>query len=434
MTPPSLLAILTTDLVAMTRGRSVSADAQSWRTQGVGWVPANISLDPFGAIASPNPYGAAGDMRLLPDLDTEVHLTGIPGRPDLHFVLADITALDGTPWQCCPRSILRAALADLAAAGFQLDVSFEQEFSLPGDAPAHPPFSLQAHRTAEPFLSDLFAALDEAGTDPETILAEYGAQQFEVTTGPTHALAAADRAVVIREVARDLAAATGRRISFAPKLTPDGIGNGVHIHLSLRDATGHPVTYDPTQPGNLTAEAAAFAAGLVRHMAALCAFTAPSPVSYLRLTPHHWSAAYACIGERNREAAVRICPLPASARDPARSFNFEYRPADATANPHLALAVLVRAGLAGLRDKLPLPPLVNTDPADMTAAERAALGIVRLPDSLPSALAALKADAEVSGWFTPLFLETYFGLKKHEEALSAGDSATALCHRYSAAY
>lgn len=433
MTPPSLIAILTTDLVAITRGRSVSADSEAWHAGGVGWVPANAALDPFGAIAAPNPFGSSGDLRLIPDLTTEVHLAGIPGRPDLHFVLANIADLSGRPWACCPRSILQSAIHDLARAGLQLDAAFEQEFALP-DQPAAPPFSLTAHRAAEPFLSELFAALDEAGAAPENILPEYGTGQFEITCAPAGALAAADRAVVIREVARDLAGAAGKRISFAPKLQPDGVGNGVHIHLSLRDLAGRPAMYDPTRPGGLSAAGASFAAGIVRHMPALCALSAPSPVSYLRLVPHHWSAAFACLGERNREAGLRICPLREGAGDAARSFNIEFRPADATANPYLALAALLRAGLAGLADHLPLPPLVNTDPADMTEDERARLGITRLPDSLGAALDALAADRIACGWFDPLLLEVFRTVKQQEIAGAAGLTPAELCRRYSGIY
>lgn len=434
MTPPGLIAILTTDLVAITRGRSVSAEEDGWRTAGIGWVPANAALDPFGAIA-PNPFGPNGDLRLMPDSATEVHLAGIANRPDLHFVLGDLVDLHGAPWSCCPRGLLRAAVRDLAASGLQLTVAFEQEFTLLDQVEhAAPPFSLMAHRRAEPLLSELFAALDEAGARPESILPEYGAGQFEITCAPTDALAAADRAVTIREVARDLAGAAGRRISFAPKPAADGVGNGVHIHMSLRDLSGRPTMRDPARPGGLSAQAGAFAAGVLRLMAPLCAFTAPTPVSYLRLVPHHWSAAYACLGERNREAALRICPLPAAAADPDGSFNVEYRPADATANPYLALTALVRAGLSGVRAALPAPPLVQRDPADLTEDERVALGAARLPESLPGALAALKGSPEVSGWFDPIFMETFRSVKLQEATHAAGLSAAELCRRYTAIY
>jgi glutamine synthetase len=431
LAPVELVQVVTTDLVAITRGRAVAlADEESWQRSGVGWVPANLALTPFGAIATPNPFGAAGDLRLRPDPATATRVVTHPERPPLHLVLADITELDGAPWPCCPRGVLRAALDDLDAAGLRLTVAFEQEFTLRGlpGAPA-PAFSVAAHRRAEPLLTRLFAALREAGTEPEVILPEYGADQFEIACRPTTALAAADRAVLVRAIVRDMADA-----SFSPKTDPHGVGNGVHIHFSLRDAADRPVTYDPGRPGALSAAAGAFAAGVLRHLPALCAVAAPAPVSYLRLVPHHWSAAFACLGERNREAALRICPLPGTAPDPARAFNLEFRPTDATANPYLVLAALVRAGLEGVRAGLETPPLVNRDPADLPPDERERLGVVPLPSSLAAALAALAADETVKGWFAPDLLETFRGVKALEIDGAAGLSDAELCALYRTVY
>lgn len=434
--PLELVQILTTDLVALTRGRSVALDDEAASgVDGVGWVPANLALTPFGDIAEPNLFGSSGDLRLRPDPATRTRVAIDEARPPLHFVLADIVELDGAPWSCCARSFLRAALADLERAGFRLTVAFEQEFTLAGlpGAPA-PAFSLAAHRRAEPLLTRLFTALRQAGTEPETILPEYGDDQFEITCRPAAALAAADRAVIVRAILQDLATAMGLAPSLSPKPFPERVGNGTHIHFSLRDSDDRPATYDPTRAGALSAPAGHFAAGVLRFLPALCAIAAPSPVSYLRLAPHHWSAAYACLGERNREAAIRICPLPADAADPARRFNLEFRVADATANPYLALGVLVRAELAGLQDQTPLPPLVNSDPAGLTDDERARLGVARLPASLPDALAALAADTTVSGWFEPSLLETFRSVKEREIALAANLSPAQLCEKYRAVY
>src|SRR5690606_19084505 len=135
---------------------------------------------------------------------------------------------------------------------------------------------------------------------------------------------------------------------------PDRVGNGVHIHLSLRDAEGKPVTWDPGAPDRLSDPAARFVAGILAHARALCAVTAAGVPSYLRLVPHRWSAAWTNLGAQDREACVRICPLfDTPGADPARQFNFEYRAADAIANPYLQLGVLIRAGLEGLRRDLP---------------------------------------------------------------------------------
>ncbi len=433
----TLVQILMTDLVGITRGRSMAADdVTTWQSQGVGWVPANMALDPFDTIATPNPFGPIGDLRLKPDMATELTIDEMPGgRPAFHIVLSDIVELDGSPWSCCPREFLRRALADLNETGLRLVATFEHEFTLAesGVRPS-PAFSLQAHRRREPFLSALYSALRVARCEPETILPEFGAHQFEVSAAPVRGMPVADRAVILREVTREMADAHGYLASFSPKPTPEGVGNGVHIHFSLRDAAGVPVGYDSTRPGGLSEQSGAFAAGILRHLPALCAITAPSPVSYLRLVPGHWSAAYACLGERNREAALRICGAPAIAGDAARGFNLEYRPADATANPHLALGALIRAGLAGLRDNLPAPPLVNTDPAALSEAERAQLGVARLPGTLAAALTALTEDAEARGWFPPPLLQTMLSVKAREAALAASLSPDELCRRYGAVY
>jgi glutamine synthetase len=432
----SLVQLLTTDLVGLTRGRSMAADdVGTWQVQGVGWVPGYSALDPFDQPATPNPWGPTGDLRLKPDMSTEVNIEEVPGRPPLHFVLADVVEFDGAPWSCCPRDFLRRALADFAETGLRMVATFEHEFSLiDASVRPAPAYSLLAHRRREPFLSTLYANLRVARVEPETMLPEAGAHQFEVSAAPVRGLAVADRAVITREVTRELADVHGFVASFSPKPAPDGPGNGVHIHFSLRDVPGAPVGYDPLRPGGLSEVAGAFAAGVLRHLPALCAITAPSPVSYLRLVPGQWSAAYACLGERNREAALRICGSPASAGDAARGFNLEFRPADATANPYLALGVLIRAGLAGMRANLPTPPLVNADPAALDEEERAKLGVARLPTSLAAALQALAADDEVRGWFSPALLQTMLSVKQREAALAEDLSPEELCRRYAAVY
>ena len=104
---------------------------------------------------------------------------------------------------------------------------------------------------------------------------------------------------------------------------------------------GAPATYDAGAPGGVLRElAASFVAGILRHLPALTALTAPSARPYLRLQPHHWSSSYTWFGDRDREASLRICPVMIGGRDPAAQFNIEYRPADATASPHLALAAI----------------------------------------------------------------------------------------------
>jgi glutamine synthetase len=355
----------------------------------------------------------------------------------LHFLLCDATNTDGSPWDACPRALLKDALARLEReTGLRLVASFEQEFLLLGPTlEKGPGFSFEAQRLVEPFGPLVMAALGQAGLEPEMFLPEYGPGQFEIPCAPAEGVAAADRAAAVREVVREVARTLGYRASFAPMADPEGVGNGVHVHMSLVDAEGHPVFYDPDRPGRLSATAARFAAGILEHLPALCALTAPSVVSYLRLGPHHWSAGFGSISERDREATIRIPPLvELGSSDPARQFNLEFRAADAAACPHLALAVLVLAGLRGIREGLPEPHLVQGDPSELDEEERRRLGVRQLPGSLEEALGALESDAIVSSWFSKDLLACYLSVKRTEISLLDGAEPKEACERYLRAY
>ena len=432
-----LVGFLHADVSGLLRGRSVAASELEGKFDaGVGWVPADQALTPFGPIAEPNPWGSAGDLRLIPDRDSEVRVDLWDGVSPMHFFLCDAANTDGSPWDGCPRTLLKDALASLEdETGLRLISAFEHEFMLEGPTlEPGPGFSFEAQRLVEPFGPLVFAALRQAGLEPEAFLPEYGSGQFEIPCSPAEGVAAADRAAAMREVVREAARNLDYRASFVPMADPEGVGNGVHIHMSLVDQGGHPAFYDPERPGRMSLLAARFAAGILEHLPALCAFTAPSVVSYLRLGPHHWSTAYGNISERDREAAIRIPPLVELSGDPARQFNLEFRAADATACPHLALAILVLAGLRGVRDELPEPTLTEGDLSELDDDERRKLGARALPASLEEALRALEADEVVLSWVPDDLLECHIGVKRTEISLLQGLSPEEACERYLRVY
>jgi glutamine synthetase len=432
-----LVTFVCCDLGSIVRGRSFPASELSRRLEtGVGWVPANHSLTPLGPLADDDPFGSTGDLRLLGDPDTHVRVEGEPGETPLEFGRGDITETDGRPWECCPRTFLRETLVELEQElGLRVLASFEHEFQLQLDEPPAPPFSLEAQRRAEPFAAELMGALEEAGVQPELLMAEFAEHQFEIPVQPASGIASADRSVVLREVVRELARRHGMRASFAPLLDPSGPGNGVHIHLSLLDAEGRPVLYDPERPACLSELGARFAAGILLHAGALSALTAPSPPSAARLAPHRWSAGAVCLARQNREALLRIPPLLGHAgAEPAGQMRLEYRGADATANPHLALAAILRAGLDGVRSELPAPPILEEDPSRLDPAEAARFGVGALPNSLANALGELARDATVRGWFSPLLYDAYSGLKRSELEAMAAFHLSDVCTRYAAIY
>jgi glutamine synthetase len=435
---PRLAIFLTNDLTGISRGRAFPiADLPERMNAGVGWVPANLALTPFGEIG-PNPFGPVGDLRLVPDSGgTGYRLTGINGAPDLEAFLCDIVETDGQPWGGCDRGLAKRALEDLQREfGLTLKLSFEHEFFLLGNsAPTKSAFALQEFRAVQGFLDATMGGLQVAGVDPEMILREYGPRQFEVTMKPARGLLAADRAVILREVVRDMARQHEMQACFSPIIDPTSVGSGVHIHFSLETARGEHATYDATQPAALSQRAGHFVAGILKHMPALCALTAPSVISYLRLTPHRWSASYNCLGYRNREAGIRICPVNDSpGREIATQFHLEFRASDATASPYMCLAALVRAGLEGLRQSLPTPPLVDGDPSELSDEQLDKLDVRRLPQSLPEALETLQRDEVIFSWLPEVMRQSYLALKQAEIEKTAELHPAGQCDLYAEFY
>src|SRR5271167_3776511 len=301
---------------------------------------------------------------IVPDPSVEVRVDFGDGSAIEHFFVGDICNTDGSAWECCPRDFLRRAVRQLEdIASLSLIAAFEQEFvytgtsDRPGDA-----YALGAFRRQGTFGESFIAALRAARVGPDTFLAEYGPRQFEVTVMPQPALTAADHAVITREMARAAAHRLGHRVIFSPKPDPDLVGNGVHIHMSLWDGAGRPATYAAGEKMDLSKQAQRFCAGVLHHMPAICAITAPSPVSYLRLVPNAWAPTAIDLVRQDRGATLRICPVFAAAtqEETTGQFHVEFRATDASASPYLALGAVIFAGTDGIRRALPLPAAGGT--------------------------------------------------------------------------
>jgi glutamine synthetase len=437
-----LVTLVCCDLGAIVRGRAVlSTELDEHLRAGIGWTPANHTLTPLGPVAEPNPFGSTGDVRLLPDASTRVRVGPDADHSALELLLCDIVETDGRPWQCCPRSFLHETLLELERElDARLVASFEHEFQLVGSpmldrSPPALPFTLDAQRRVEPFPTQVMGALVDAGVEPERFFAEYAPHQFEIPVAPADGLVSADRAVVLREVVREIARRQGMRASFAPLLDLAQAGNGVHIHLNLLDADGRSLLYDASRPALLSELGERFAAGILRHARALSALTAASPVSGARLRPHRWSAGAVCLAERNREALLRIPPVIELAdADPAEQLHLEYRGADATSNPYIALGAIVRAGLEGVRAQLPAPAILNRDPAQLDAEEAERFGVGALPQTLAESLRALADDDTAGAWMPPLLYDAYVSVKRAELDAAADVDLKELCRRYAAIY
>ena len=439
--PVAMTTIVTTDLIGITRGRSFPTDElESYQASGCGWVPANSALTPQDVVADNNPWGAYGDLRLIPDMHTRVQVPNGPDAtaPGLDFIHADICETDGRPWAACPRTLLRTEVERYREQlGLEVTAAFEHEFNV-GELDAqvsHRAFSLGAQHHAANFGGWLLGALRAAGVEPEMFLPEYGKAQYEITCRPTQGVAAADRAVNVREITREIARQMGLAISFSPKLQEHGVSNGVHLHISLQDQQGNPVMYDPDTSNGLSTLGQHWAAGVLKYLPALCAFSAPTPISYLRLKPHHWSASYACLGQRNREASLRICPtITIGGKSPAKQYNLEFRPLDATASPHLSMATVLMAGRLGIEQKLALNATTDEEPDTLSDEQRQARNIVALPGSLGEALDCLRHQDELFQALPKLMMDAYLALKTQELKSTDSFTPTELCDHYARLY
>jgi glutamine synthetase len=379
------------DHAGIPKTKAVHRDGFERRVRaGVGLAKGVLALDPSGMLHPESGLSPVGECRLVPDLST---LTPLPFARGQAMVAVDMTEPDATtPWDGCPRSALRRVLGRLATRGCRSVASYEAEFYVWGaDGPLdRTPYAASfALTTAADFVAELAETLEEMGIRPEQCHAEVGHGNLELSVGEAEALAAADRRVMVLEAIRGVAHSMGLQTTMAPKPYLDQAGNGHHLHVSLyalEDDT--PVLFDAS--GALSGAGSGFIGGLLEHLSAIMAFTTPSPNSYQRLAPGMWSSAYACYGPDNREAAVRLASPVAGAE--SATANVELKPMDVTANPYLALAAVLAAGMDGIERNLDPGEPTTVDPVTLSDEERASRGIYPLPASLDEALDALEGD------------------------------------------
>ena len=406
----------------------------SYLRSGIGLTVAMQSFNMLDQLAPEGSFGPVGEIRLMPDLDSFALL---PYAPRTARLLCAMATLDGEPWGACPRSFLARMVERAREQGVVLKAAFENEFTLArregsGIVPLDrsPCFSTIGMDAAAGVMTEMIDALVAQGVFPEQYYAELGPGQQELPVRFAEAMRAADNQITVRETARGVALRHGLLASFAPKPFPAEAGNGSHIHFSLwraRDGVNH--FHDPKGRYGLSAAGYAFMGGVLAHLPALLALTAPSVNSYRRLQPRFWSSAYAAWGPDNREAAIR---LPSKRRAlEMESTNLELKPCDPSNNPYLALGGLLAAGLDGLGRKLDPGEPVLVDPDTLGEAERARRGIRRHPTSLGEALDALERDEVLAEAMGPVLFKEYLVVKRSEvQAFDGKDAAFEIEHHF----
>ncbi len=377
------------DHAGIPKAKAVYRDGFERRARaGVGLAKGVLALDPSGALHTDSGLSPVGECRLIPDLST---LTPLPFARGQAMAACDMMEPDAvTPWDGCPRGALKRVLARLGEMGHRAVASYEYEFyvwSPDGPLDLTPYAGSFALTPAAEFMAALAETLERMGIPPHQCHAEVGHGNLELSVGETDALAAADRRVMVLETIRGVAHSLGLETTMAPKPYLNAAGNGHHLHLSVYEDDA-PVLFDAS--GALIEAGFGFVAGILEHLPAVMAFTAASPNSYQRLAPGMWASAYAAYGLDNREAAVRI-PSPVAGAESATA-NVEIKPVDVTANPYLAIAASLAAGMDGMQRGLDAGDPVMVDPAALGEEERESQGIRPLPSSLDEALDALEND------------------------------------------
>jgi glutamine synthetase len=400
------------------RGKSTHISGLETRlSSGIGVTTAMQAMGDMDQLQVVDGMGPAGEFRLIPDLDT---FTILPYAPKRALMLSDLIATSRQPWEACPRDFLKRMLAKAETMGLTFQVAMEPEWYLArqeGDGFVPCDESLDNSSVgmtfAQDVVDDVIEALEAQGIGIEQYHTEVGHGQHELSIRHAPALRAADNHLIYRETVRNVAYQHGLFASFAPKPFPDQAGNGCHIHISAWDLDEEEnLFFDADDEQSLSELAYYFIGGIMEHLPGLVALTCPSMNSYRRLSPGSWSTAFTCYGPDNREAALRI-PSTFWGAEMA-STNLEFRPADSSSNPYIALGGLIAAGLDGVaRELKPSPEQnVDSDPTLLDPEELVRRGIRRLPSSLLEATRALEEDSVLIETMGPALSGSYLAIRR----------------------
>ncbi|KKB38874.1 type I glutamate--ammonia ligase [Bacillus thermotolerans] len=339
------------------------------------------------------------DMNLYPDLDTWVVFPWTAEKGKVARLICDIYMPDGTPFLGDPRSNLKRILKEMEELGFSnFNLGPEPEFFLfKLDAKGEPTlelndnggyFDLAPTDLGENCRRDIVLELEEMGFEVEASHHEVAPGQHEIDFKYADALTACDDIQTFKLVVKTIARKHGLHATFMPKPLFGVSGSGMHCNMSLfKD--GKNAFYDPEGELELSETAYQFIAGTIKHAQAFTAITNPTVNSYKRLVPGYEAPCYVAWSGQNRSPLIRI----PSAR--GMSTRVEVRSVDPAANPYLAMAVLLQAGLDGIRNELKAPAAVDRNIYTMDEEERKAEGIEDLPSTLAEALRELKKNPVV---------------------------------------
>ncbi len=394
-----------TDLNGVAKGKFVPlAEWPALLATGAGFSGPSIAGTGLPRMGPRSEYYGRGDAATA---------VALPWMPGYARVVCD-GFVDGAPFEACPRQVLRRQLARLAERGWSLQTGIEPEFFLlrrtpegrlvPGDEHDRldkPSYDLKSLPRRAVLLHELASGLQACGLSVFQVDHEDAHGQYELNFRHADALASADALMLFKLGAQAIAERHGLIFSMMPKPFANQPGSGMHFHVSLWQG-----------PHCLFDDAATlrhFVAGVLAHSAGLAALAAPTVNSYKRLVVGEslsgtsWAPASVSHGPNNRTALVRTLPG-----------RFEWRLPDAAANPYLATAGLIAAGLDGLERRLDPGPAAEDDLFEAPPARLRERGIVPLPQSLAEAATALENDAVLGAALGPLLTREFLAARRAE--------------------
>ena len=358
------------------------------------------------------------DLYLHPDLDTFTIFPWRPHQGKVARLICDVYKPDGTRLESDPRRILQNVVKEAEEMGYTFEVGPECEFFLfntdehgnpvldPHDNAGY--FDLAPLDNGENCRRDICLTLEEMGYEVEMSHHEMAPGQHEITFRYDDALKTADRIVTFRTVVKTIAKKNGLHATFMPKPMEGQNGSGMHFTMSLvKD--GKNVFCNESDKGKLSDTAYKFIAGLLKYTPDMACLTNPTVNSYKRFIPGYEAPCYISWSESNRSLLVRV---PSSRK--GNDARVELRSPDPTANPYLAIAACLKAGLEGIKNNEALPPSIDVNIYNLSDKEREALGIKSLPISLNEAINIAKKSEFIKNLLGEKFAKGYFEAKEEE--------------------
>lgn len=413
-----------TDLHGVAKGKLVPiAHLETLLRDGAGFSGPSIAGTGLPRTGPRSEYYGRGDASTA---------CALPWMPGVARIVCD-GHVAGEPFDACPRQVLRRQVARLAERGWRLQTGIEPEFFLlkriesgiaaadPLDRLDKPSYDLKSLPRQQAFIDELVAALQACGLDIFQVDHEDAHGQYEINFLHGDALTSADRLMLFKLAAQAIAERHGSVFSMMPKPFGNQPGSGMHFHVSLWDERSGRCLFDDDSTTTLRH----FIGGVLAHAAALCAVAAPTVNSYKRLVVGEslsgtsWAPAYVAHGPNNRTALVRTL-----------AGRFEWRLPDASANPYLATAALIAAGLDGITRELDPGPAVSDDLFELPLAEIRRRGIALLPQSLGEAVDAFEADTVIRAALGETLATQFASLQREEWIAYARHVSTWEVERY----